>query len=87
MNSHLNFSSIAAVCLGLSVTAFAQPKPTIKPIDPEVIAKKFKQGVFKTETIEIGADGKREQESAAMCMDEQSSHMLGHLYKPPLPPA
>ena len=67
-----------ALCLSFIFASSirAQPKPTIKPFDPEVIAKKFMRGVFKAETTEIGADGKREQESAAMCMDEQSSHML-----------
>lgn len=67
-----------ALCLSFTFASsvHAQSKPTIKPVDAEVIAKKFKRGIFKAETIEIGADGKREQESAAMCMDEQSSHML-----------
>lgn len=67
-----------ALCLSFTFASsvHAQSKPAIKPVDAEVIAKKFKRGIFKAETTEIDADGKREQESAAMCMDEQSSHML-----------
>ena len=73
---YFRHAALLIVFCAISAFAFAQPKPSIKPIDPELIAKKFKRGIFKAETIEIGADGKREQESAAMCMDEQSSHML-----------
>lgn len=48
----------------------------IKPIDTEAIAKKFKHGVFKAETVEAGTDGKAKQTTADMCMDEMSSNLL-----------
>lgn len=76
---------LSIVALGVSsiytLSATAAPasgNATIKPIDPEIIAKKFKPGVFKTETLEISTDGKSEQKTEAMCMDAASANILAN---------
>jgi|GEM_PF-3245967 len=58
------------------IAAPASGGASIKPIDPEIIANNFKAGTFKTETLEIGADGNSKQETAAMCMNVGSANIL-----------
>ncbi len=44
---YFRHAALLIVFCAISAFAFAQPKPSIKPIDPELIAKKFKRGIFK----------------------------------------
>ena len=39
---YFRHAALLIVFCAISAFAFAQPKPSIKPIDPELIAKKFK---------------------------------------------
>lgn len=68
--------ALSSVLLLSGALAQAAPQGGIKPIDPELVAKKFKRGQFLAESTMQDADGQTQTSAETMCMDEASANML-----------